>query len=143
MSDRIIDLTKKTTPDGTESIPGTEQIDPSETWPKNKRFTLGDIKTWILDGVPVYTIPAKVITLTINPDFGFPIYDSLNDMYILAVIFLGDGTSEVKEGLNVVKEDNADINSVMNYYLPKGTALTAYHHGGINPAIFKILYYTW
>lgn len=47
MSSRIIDLTNKVTPSGNESIPATEQTNPSETTPKNKRFTLNNLKTWV------------------------------------------------------------------------------------------------
>lgn len=47
MPNRIIDQTEKTTIDGTESIPGTEQTSTGETVPKNKRWTFNTIKTWL------------------------------------------------------------------------------------------------
>ena len=48
MSNRIIDLTLKTTLTGTESIPGTEQTSTGDTIPANVRWTWnGAVKTWI------------------------------------------------------------------------------------------------
>ena len=107
MSDRIIDLTEKTTVDGTESIPGTEQTSTSDTTPANKRWTWNTIKTWILG-----SITDSVINIIIMPGNSDTITLSSQALIAVNVSDLGLGGDEnfkLKLGTTAGGSDIADL----------------------------------
>lgn len=107
MSDRIIDLTEKTTVTGSESIPGTEQTSPSDTVPANKRWTWNTIKTWILS-----SLSEGQETITISPGNSDTI--TLRSQALIAVNVSdigvgGDENFKLKIGTTAGGSDIADL----------------------------------
>ena len=102
--------------------------------------TYAELSAAILTGV---TNSASVLDLTLTSGVEYSYSDSTYNQLILAVIFEpASGTLKIYDGVNTYKEDNKDVNTTLNLYLPK-TYNLKFKYTGSGTATCKLIIFKW